>query len=76
MALGSSYAKSLASKAPPPDALAALDAEPMGEMMEDEDEDADAAIAMSAYEDFARLAGFKPTPATFAAFREAVKAVR
>ena len=74
MALGSSYAKSLASKAPPPDALAALDAEPME--AEAPDEDADAAVAMSAYEDFARLAGFKPTPATFAAFREAVKAVK
>ena len=74
---GIGYGKALARKAPKPDMMIALEAEPD----EDEaggppDEDADDAVAMSAYEDFAKLAGFKPTPETFNAFREAVKAVK
>jgi hypothetical protein len=76
MALGSAYAKNLARK-PAPEGMDALDAEPD----EDEaggppDEDADDAAAMSAYEDFARLAGFKPDPKTFAALKELIQLIK
>ena len=65
--------KDMVRRAPPPGALSKSDDEYGGES---EDEDAGEAVAMSAYEDFARLAGFKPSPETFAAFAEAVRAVK
>lgn len=71
--LGKSYAKALAKKAPPPDPLAALGEEP-DEEAEAPDEDGDAAAAASAFDDFARAAGIKNTPATYAAFKDAVHA--
>lgn len=74
MALGKVYAESLAKKAPPPDKLEALGGDD-DEAMPD-DEDGDQAAAMSAYEDFARLAGFKASPETFAAFKELVQLIR
>jgi len=74
---GIGYGKALARKAPKPDMMIALEAEPEeGDDMEAPDEDADDAVAMSAYEDFARLAGFKAAPATFQAFKELVRAIK
>lgn len=75
MALGPEYARSLAKKAPKPDAMAALMVEPDEEETEAPDEDGDQAAAMSAYEDFARLAGFKASPQTFAALKEVVRLI-
>ena len=75
MALGSSYARSLAQKAPKPDmmeAMEALDAEPDPEM-ETPDEDADEAQLQSAYEDFAAAAGIKKSPATLRALQEIIR---
>lgn len=76
MALGSSYARSLAEKASPPSEMEALGMSPDDEMAEGEapDEDADAAVSLSAFEDFARAAGFKSSPKAYAAFKEAVHA--
>ena len=74
MALGSSYARSLAEKASPPSEMEALGMGPDEEMAEGEDEDADAAVSLSAFEDFAKAAGFKSSPAAYAAFKEAVHA--
>jgi len=67
------YGKSLARKAPPPDALD-ISVEPD----EDEkggppDEDADDAAEMSAWEDFARAAGIKATPAAYDALKELIR---
>lgn len=73
--MASMMVKDMVRRAPPPAALSKGDDEYGGES-ESEDEDAGEAVAMSAYEDFARLAGFKPSPETFAAFAEAVRAVK
>lgn len=71
-----SYGTSLARKSAPPDAMVALggDDEEEAEETEAPDEDADAAVAASAFEDFAKAAGFKSSPAAYAAFKEAVHA--
>jgi hypothetical protein len=75
-----SMIKDMVRRAPPPGALSVGkddgDDYGGGEEAESEDEDAGEAVAQSAYEDFARLAGFKPSAETFAAFREAVRAVK
>jgi hypothetical protein len=42
--------------------------------MEAPDEDADMAVEASAFEDFARAAGFKSSPAAYSAFKQAVRA--
>ena len=63
------YARSLASKAPPPDELEALGGE---DMAEEADEDAETAQFDSAFNDFASAAGFKSTPEAKAAFKELV----
>jgi len=68
--------KDMVRRAPPPEALSKSEDSEYGSDAESEDEDAGEAVAMSAYEDFARLAGFKPSPETFAAFAEAVRAVK
>lgn len=77
MALGSSYAKNLARKAPPaePDIMLALGEEPDGdeEMAEAPDEDADEAQLQSAYADFAQAAGIKQSPATLRALQEIIR---
>lgn len=76
MPFGPEYAKDLAKKAPKPDAMAALMVEPdEDDEAEMPDEDGDQAAAMSAYEDFARLAGFKASPQTFAALKEVVRLI-
>lgn len=78
MAIGSSYARDLAKKAPPPDAMEALGIGDDDEAMEmegpAEDEDADAAVAQSAFDDFARAAGIKAGPGAYAALKEMIHA--
>jgi hypothetical protein len=75
-----SYGKSLARKSAPPDPMEALGVggEEDEEMLEGEapDEDANDAVAMSAYQDFARAAGFQPKPATFEALKSLIRAVK
>jgi hypothetical protein len=72
-----SMIKDMVRRAPPPGAFGKADEDEGSEYGPAESEDeGDAAAAESAYEDFARLAGFKPSPETFAAFREAVRAVK
>ena len=70
-----SMVKDMVRRAPPPGAFGKSDDEDEYGGGEAED-DGESANAESAYEDFARLAGFKPSPETFAAFREAVRAVK
>lgn len=72
MAMGPSYGKALARKAPPPDAMEALGDSPDDSEPDGGDDDVE---AQSAYEDFARLAGFKADPKTFAAFKELVNLI-
>lgn len=76
MAIGSSYARDLAKKAPPPDAMEALGMGGDDEMAEGEapDEDADNAVAQSAFDDFARAAGIKAGPGAYAALKEMIHA--
>lgn len=73
MPFGPEYARELAKKGPKPDPLEALGAEPEEEA-EMPDEDGDEAAAASAFDDFAKAAGFKASPAAYAAFKEAVSA--
>lgn len=73
-----SFGKALAKKGPDPAAALGLgddeaEAEPM-EAEPAEDEDVKGAVAASAFQDFADAAGFKNTPAAYAAFKEAVHA--
>jgi hypothetical protein len=72
MAIGGGYGASLARRLGP---------DPMDDMEPDDDEeggppdeDADDAVEASAFDDFARAAGFKNSPAAYAAFKEAVRA--
>lgn len=74
MALGPSYGRDLARRAPPPDELDALGADDDEDAAEEPDEDADDAVEASAFDDFAAAAGFKSTPKAYAAFKEAVRA--
>ena len=72
MPIGGGYGESLARRMGPVDDM---DMEPD----EDEaggppDEDADDAVEASAFDDFAKAAGFKSTPDAYAAFKEAVRA--
>jgi len=74
MAMGSSYGAGLARKAPPPDAMEALGAEPdEDEAGGPDDEDADDAAEMSAWQDFAKAAGIKPSPAAYDALKELIR---
>jgi hypothetical protein len=73
--MASMMVKDMVRRAPPPEALSKSDDEYGGAAAEG-DPDAAEANAESAYEEFARLAGFKPSPDTFAAFKEAVRAVK
>lgn len=68
-----SYGSMLARKAPPPDAMDDMEPDD-DEMGGPPDEDADDAVEASAFDDFARAAGFKASPAAYAAFKEAVRA--
>lgn len=67
-----SYGASLARKAPPPDAMEALGEEPE-EAAEESDEDANAAAARSAFDDFAKAAGIKASPGAYSALKEMIK---
>lgn len=70
-----SYGQMLARKAPKPDAMEALGEEPDNPgPAEEEDEDANNAAAASAFDDFAKAAGFKGSSAAYRAFKEAVHA--
>jgi hypothetical protein len=73
VALGSEYARSLARKAPAPDVMEALEAEPEMDEAEPADEDADEAQLQSAYADFAAAAGIKKSPATLRALQEIIR---
>lgn len=73
MAMGPSYARDLARRAPPPDALDDMEPD-ADEEGGPPDEDADDAVEASAFDDFAAAAGFKSTPKAYAAFKEAVRA--
>jgi len=70
MAMGPSYGKALARKAAPPDAMEALGDEP--DDMEPDD-DGDDVEEQSAWEDFARAAGIKPSPAAYSALKELIR---
>lgn len=76
MALDAAYAKNLAAKAPMEDDsdMVALGGAGDDEGAEGEDEDANAAVSQSAFDDFAKAAGFKASPGAYAAFKEAVHA--
>lgn len=65
-----SYGKSLARKAPPPDAMEALGDEPDDT---EPDDDGDDAEAQSAFEDFAKAAGIKAGPGAYSALKELIK---
>jgi len=73
MAIGSEYARALARKAPAPDAMDALDAEPEMDEAEPADEDADEAQLQSAYAEFAKAAGIKASPRTLSALQEIIR---
>lgn len=74
MAMAPSYGKTLARKAPPPDRMDALAAEPdADEKGGPPDEDADDAAEMSAWEDFAKAAGIKASPAAYDALKELIR---
>jgi hypothetical protein len=74
MAMGPSYGKALARKAAPPDRLEALVAEPdADEAGGPSDADSDDPEEMSAWEDFARAAGIKPSPAAYDALKELIR---
>lgn len=74
MALGTAYAKSLARKAPAPDAMDALSVDPDEPDADDApDEDADDAALQSAYADFAAAAGIKASPKTLSALQEIIR---
>jgi hypothetical protein len=70
MAMGPSYGKALARKSAPPDALEALGDEPDDS---EPDDDGDDAEEQSAWEDFARAAGIKPSPAAYSALKELIQ---
>ena len=74
--MASMMVKDMVRRAPPPGAFSKSDDDDEYGGDDSEDGDADEAVAESAYEEFARLAGFKPSPETFAAFKEAVRAVK
>jgi len=69
MAMGPAYGKLLARSAPAPDDLEPDD----DEMGGPPDEDADDAAEMSAWEDFAKAAGIKATPAAYDALKELIR---
>lgn len=66
-----SYGKMLARKAPPPDAMDALGGDDDNDT--EPDEDGDDAAAASAFDDFAKAAGFKPSPAAYSALKELIR---
>lgn len=70
-----SYGKSLARKAPPPDAMDALGDDEGDEPGEGtpEEESEDEAEEMSAWHDFAKAAGIKATPAAYSALKDLIR---
>lgn len=74
MALDAAYAKNLAAKAPMEEDAEMTALGGPDEAKEPEDEDANAAVSQSAFDDFAKAAGFKASPGAYAAFKEAVHA--
>ena len=73
MAFGTSYGKALARKAPPPDRLEALGEPDADEEGGPTDADSDDPEEMTAWEDFARAAGIKPSPAAYDALKELIR---
>lgn len=76
MALDAAYAKNLAAKAGPADddEMVALGGDDDMDMKSEPDSDADDAVAQSAFDDFARAAGFKPSPKAYSALKELIDA--
>lgn len=74
MAFGSAYARNLARSAPEPGAMDEMDEMDDDAEAEGTPKDADDPVAMSAFEDFAKAAGIKATPAAYSALKELIHA--